>query len=226
MQNKKAVVLLSGGLDSAACLYWALNRGYKCFALNILYGQRHAREAVFAKALCKKTGASFTQVKIALPWLAGATSLVGGKAALPDEPLDKIKNAGRIPSTYVPARNLVFMSLAASLADSIGAAAIIAGPNAVDFSGYPDCRPQFYKPLAKAVNAGTRAGAQGRPIKILTPLLRLSKARIAKLAARLGVPFEMTWTCYKGGKKPCGRCDACKLRAQGFKEAGLKDGGL
>ena len=211
--------MLSGGLDSATCLYWALKKGYKCAALNIDYGQRHAKEKVFAKALCKKLGVPFTAVKLDLPWLAGATLLVGCKKALPDEPLGKIKNAARLPSTYVPARNLVFMAIAASLADSIGASAIIAGPNAVDFSGYPDCRPQFYKPLAKAIKEGTRCV----DIQLLTPLIKLSKAQITKLASKLGVPFAMTWTCYKGAQQPCGRCDACKLRAQGFKEAGLKD---
>ena len=217
--NKTAVILFSGGLDSATCLYWALKKGWKCTALNIDYGQRHAKEKFFAEALCKKLGVKFTAIKLDLPWLPGATSLVGCKKALPDEPLGKIKNAARLPSTYVPARNLMFMAVAASLADSIGAAAIIAGPNAVDFSGYPDCRPQFYRPLAKAIQEGTRCNK----IKILTPLIKLSKAQITKLAHELGVPFAMTWTCYHGAKKPCGRCDACKLRAQGFKEAGLED---
>jgi 7-cyano-7-deazaguanine synthase len=123
----------------------------------------------------------------------------------------------------VPARNLIFMSLAASLADSVGAQAVIAGPNAVDFSGYPDCRPQFYKPLEKVFKEGTRAGAQGGEIKIITPLINMSKAQISMLASKLGVPFKMTWSCYGGGAKPCGKCDACKLRAEGFKKAGVKD---
>lgn len=219
MPNKKAVVLLSGGLDSAACLYWAIKKGYDCTALNISYGQRHGKESKYAAALCRKKNVKFVKINLDLPWLKGATSLVGKSAKIPDEPLAAIKNAKRVPSTYVPARNLVFISVAASLADACGAAAVIAGPNAVDFSGYPDCRPQFYKPLAKAVREGTRCKA----IKILTPLIRMNKAQITKLAQKLGVPFSMTWTCYIGGAKPCGKCDACKLRGAGFKAAGIKD---
>ncbi|MDR0645477.1 MAG: 7-cyano-7-deazaguanine synthase QueC [Elusimicrobiota bacterium] len=222
-KDRKVIVLLSGGLDSAVCLYWALDKGYKCAALNISYGQRHEKETFYAHALCKKRKVKLTKIKINLPWLEGATSLVGKNAVIPDEPLKKIKSAGRIPSTYVPARNLIFMSLAASMADSTGAQKIIAGPNAIDFSGYPDCRPQFYKPLEKVFKEGTRAGACGKEIKIITPLIKMSKTQIVRLAVKLGVPFNMTWSCYSGGKKPCGKCDACKLRAEGFKKAGIKD---
>lgn len=221
-KEKKAVVLFSGGLDSTTCLYWALDKGYKCYALNVKYGQKHSREALSARAICKKLGVELTEIKLDFPWLAQATSLVG-KGEIPDESLDAIKNKNRIPSTYVPARNLVFVAIAASLADSIDAEAIIAGPNAIDYSGYPDCRPEFYEPLAKAVKEGTRKGVKDGKIKIVTPLLKLSKAQIAKLGKKLKVPFAMTWSCYKGGKKPCGKCDACKLRAEGFKAAGIKD---
>jgi len=222
-KQKTAVVLFSGGLDSTTCLYWALKRGYKCTALNIFYGQRHSREMQSAKAIAKKLGVKLIQVKLNLPWLEKACSLVGKNHKIPDEPMSVIKNKSRIPSTYVPARNLVFMSVAASLADSVGADAIIAGPNAIDYSGYPDCRPQFYKPLAKAVKEGTKSGVSGAPIEIVTPLLRLSKAQIVKLGSSLGVPFGMTWSCYNGGKKPCGKCDSCKLRAEGFAAAGIED---
>lgn len=222
-EQKTAVVLFSGGLDSTTCLYWALEKGYKCIALNIFYGQRHSREVLSAKAICKKLGVKFIPVKINLPWLEAASSLVGKNHKIPNEDMSVIKNTSRIPSTYVPARNLVFMSVAASLADSIGAQAIVAGPNAIDYSGYPDCRPEFYRPLAKAVKEGTKNGVTGKPIKILTPLLKLSKAEIAKLGSKLGVPFSMTWSCYNGGAKPCGKCDACKLRAEGFALAGIKD---
>lgn len=221
-KTKKAVVLFSGGLDSTTCLYWALAKGYKCYALNIKYGQKHCRESLSARAICKKLGVELTEIKLNLPWLARATSLVG-KAAIPDEPLAIIKDKSRIPSTYVPARNLIFVAIAASLADSIDAEAVIAGPNAIDYSGYPDCRPEFYEPLAKAVKEGTRKGVKDGKIKIITPLLKLSKAEIAKLGKKLKVPFSMTWSCYRGGKKPCGKCDACKLRAEGFKKAGIKD---
>lgn len=223
-KEKIAVVLFSGGLDSTTCLYWALDKGYKCVALNILYGQRHSKEAACAKEICKKLGVELIEVKLNLPWLAAATSLVGKKHKIPNESLKEIKDASRIPSTYVPARNLMFVSVAASLADSLNASAVIAGPNAIDYSGYPDCREEFYKPLAETIKEGTRAGASGKPIKILTPLIKMSKVKIAKLGHKLGVPFGLTWSCYEGGKKPCGKCDACKLRAEGFEKAGLKDG--
>ncbi len=222
-KQKTAVVLFSGGLDSTTCLYWALDKGYKCHALNINYGQRHGREAASAREICKNLGVELTEIKLNFPWLEQATSLVGKKHMIPDESLEEIKNTKRIPSTYVPARNLVFVSVAASLADSINADAIVAGPNAIDYSGYPDCRPEFYEPLSKAVKEGTRKGVQGGNIKILTPLLKLSKAQIAKLGKKLKVPFSMTWSCYEGGRKPCGKCDACKLRAEGFRQAGIQD---
>lgn len=222
-KGKKAVVLFSGGLDSTTCLYWALDKGYDCVALNISYGQKHIKEITCAKKICTKLGVKMQSLNLTLPWLESATSLVGKNKALPTANLKEIHNKKRLPSTYVPGRNLLFVALAASYADSIGATAIIAGPNAVDYSGYPDCRPQFYKPLAKAVKEGTSGAISGKDIKIITPLLKLSKAQIAKLGAKLKVPFNLTWTCYKGGKKPCGKCDACLLRAQGFKEAGILD---
>ena len=222
-EPKKAVVLFSGGLDSTTCLYWALAKGYECIALNISYGQRHIKETACAKKICAKLGVKMQSITLSLPWLKQATSLVGKNKSLPKAKLEEIHNKKRLPSTYVPGRNLMFISLAASFADSIGASAIIAGPNAIDYSGYPDCRPQFYKPLAKAVKEGTSGAVCGKSIKILTPLLKLSKAQIAKLGAKLKVPFALTWTCYKGGSKPCGKCDACLLRAQGFKEAGILD---
>lgn len=223
IKAKKAVVLFSGGLDSTTCLYWALSKGYECVALNISYGQRHVKETSCAKKICSKLGVKMQSINLNLPWLKEATSLVGKNKTLPNADLKEIHNKKRLPSTYVPGRNLLFISLAASFADSIGAQVIIAGPNAVDYSGYPDCRPQFYKPLAKAVKEGTSGAISGKHIEILTPLLKLSKAQIAKLGAKLKVPFGLTWTCYKGGVKPCGKCDACRLRAQGFKEAGILD---
>ena len=222
-KTKKAVVLFSGGLDSTTCLYWALAKGYECVALNISYGQRHIKETTCAKKICSKLGVKMQSITLNLPWLKEATSLVGKNKSLPSSNLKDIYNKKRLPSTYVPGRNLLFISLAASYADSIGAQAIIAGPNAIDYSGYPDCRPQFYKPLSKAVKEGTSGALSGENIEILTPLLKLSKAQIAKLGAKLKVPFSLTWTCYKGGAKPCGKCDACLLRAQGFKEAGILD---
>ncbi len=220
-ETKKAIILFSGGLDSSTCLYWALKKGYKCIALNVFYGQRHKKEIQSARAICKKLGVELLDIKLPLVWLEGATSLVGNKE-LPSQNLSKIKD-GHIPSTYVPARNLIFAALGVSLAEARGAQAVILGANAIDYSGYPDCRPQFYAPLNKAVLAGTKCGVEGKKIKILTPLLHMTKAQIVRLGLKLGVPFSMTWSCYKGGKKPCGVCDSCRLRAQGFWQARAED---
>jgi 7-cyano-7-deazaguanine synthase len=217
-------VLLSGGLDSATCLYWAVAKGYDCRALCISYGQRHDREIESSRKIAKCAGIPFTHLKLDLPWLK-SSSLVDSSKKIPDTPLEKIGSGG-IPSTYVPGRNLLFTSLAASWADAQGACAIVLGPNALDYSGYPDCRPEFYSALENAVAKGTAQGATGKKIKIVTPIIKLSKAQIAKLAVKLGVPVQYTWSCYRGGKKPCGHCDACRLRAKGFAEAGLEDPAL
>lgn len=219
----KAIVLLSGGLDSSTCLYWAKSKGYAVHALAVSYGQRHLREINAARAVAKAAGAQFTHVSLELPWLA-TSSLVNKKAKLPAIPLSRIGKEG-IPSTYVPGRNLLFASLAASLADSLGAQAIVIGANALDYSGYPDCRPEFYKALRIAAVRGTRF-ADGGTLKIRTPLINLDKAGIARLARRLKVPLELTWSCYAGGKTPCGACDSCKLRAAGFDRAGFPDPAL
>lgn len=221
--HKKAVVLFSGGLDSTTCLYWALSRGYTCETLTVTYGQRHAREIKSAQKIAEKLGIKTHFLDIKLPWLTGC-SLTNPAQELPNVPVEQIA-AGGIPSTYVPGRNLLFLSLAGSLADSIDADAIIAGPNAVDFSGYPDCTPAFYTAAAQALNHGTKKGVtQG--LEVLAPLMYLTKADIVRLAADLKVPFELTWSCYAGGDKPCGTCDSCKLRARGFLEAGVKDTAL
>ncbi len=219
----KAVVLLSGGLDSSTCLFWAKSRGYRCRALSVLYGQRHARELRSARAVARQATVPLSVIRLRLPWLSVSSLL--GRGRLPDVPLPRIGSGG-IPSTYVPARNTLLLSLAASLADSIGASAIVTGANALDYSGYPDCRPAFHKAFQKALKAGTRSGTEGRGIRVLAPLVSLDKAAIVRLAKRLGVPLKSTWSCYAGGSKPCGRCDSCKLRAKGFSEAGLPDPAL
>jgi len=223
--KKKAIVLFSGGLDSTTALCWALSKGYECRALSFDYGQRHDRENRSARAIARRLGVELHEIKLDFPWF-DTCSLVNPKLKLPDVKLSKIGRKGDIPSTYVPGRNLVFASIGFSYADAIGADAIVLGPNVVDYSGYPDCRPEFYRALAKAAGYGTRRGANGRPIKILTPLIKLSKAGIAKLGVRLKAPLELTWSCYSGGSRPCGHCDSCKLRAKGFAEAGLKDPAL
>ena len=221
--SKKAIVLLSGGLDSTTCLYWAISQGYTCEALSVSYGQRHERELACAKAVCEKLGVKHQVVKLNLPWLS-ASSLVDVAKPLPDVAVEKIPHMG-IPSTYVPGRNLLFLAVAGSLLDVVNADAIVAGPNAIDFSGYPDCTPAFFKAAGEALNRGTSRGVS-EGIEVLAPLMRLSKAEIVKLADELKVPFELTWSCYAGGEKPCGKCDSCKLRAKGFEEAGIHDTAL
>lgn len=221
--NKKAIVLFSGGLDSTTCLYWAISQGYTCETLTVTYRQRHAREITSAKKIAEKLGVKTHFIDVKLPWLA-SSSLVDAAQALPTHTLAEIEQHG-IPSTYVPGRNLMFLSMAGSLLDSVDADAIIAGPNAVDFSGYPDCTPEFYQAAADALNRGTKKGVT-EGIEVLAPLMYLSKTDIVRLADQLHVPFELTWSCYAGGEKPCGVCDSCQLRAKGFAEAGVHDTSL
>lgn len=222
-KRKKAIVLFSGGLDSTTCLYWALAKGYECETLTVSYGQKHDREVRAAAEIAKRLGVKHTLINLAFPWLA-SSSLVDKNQSIPDQPIEQIES-GHIPSTYVPGRNLVFLSVAASLLDAVHADAIVAGPNAIDFSGYPDCMPDFFKAAAAAINLGTERGVRDG-VEVLAPLMRLNKSQIVQLGARLHVPFELTWSCYAGGDRPCGHCDSCKLRAKGFAEAGVKDGGV
>ncbi|MEW6009004.1 MAG: 7-cyano-7-deazaguanine synthase QueC [Candidatus Omnitrophota bacterium] len=214
-KDKKAIVLLSGGLDSATTLYLAKAEGYRITCLIFDYGQRHKREINSALKLARCAGCDFNIIKLGLP--KGSSSLLDRKIKIPRSAF------GGIPSTYVPARNLIFLSIATSFAESIKADNIFIGANAIDFSGYPDCRPKFYRILNQLIKTGTKAGVEGRPIKILTPLIKKSKKEIIRLGRKLNVPYELTWSCYKGGKRPCGVCESCFLRKKGFNEAGLKD---
>ena len=208
--SKKAVVLLSGGIDSATCLYLAKREGFAPYCLAFDYGQRHLREIESAKKIARGAGAKFLACKINLPWKG--SSLI--------EPGRKIPGRSRgIPSTYVPARNIIFLSFALSCAEAIRAKAIFIGANAVDFSGYPDCRPGFYRAFRNAA----KAGIENKNIRIFTPLIEKTKSEIIKLGESLGVPYELSWSCYRGGRKPCGACDSCRLRAKGFREAGAQD---
>lgn len=207
------VVLLSGGLDSATTLYQVLAEGRRAVGLAFDYGQRHVRELRSARAIARHARCPLTVVRFTLPWRAG--SLVDREASLPRQ-----ARRGRVPSTYVPARNIVFLSFAVSLAESLGAREICYGANQVDFSGYPDCRAAFVKAFERAVVAGTVAGSK---LTIRAPLLRLSKADIVRRAVRLGVPLHLTWSCYAGGERPCGACDSCRFRAAGFRAAGIAD---
>ena len=215
---KKSIVLLSGGLDSAVTLYFAKKRGYQCHALIFDYGQRHRKEIRHAQSIARRAGCLYQVVTIALPWKGSA--LLDKKIGLPK---NRSLDARDIPVTYVPARNIIFLSFAASYAEAVGARTIFIGANAIDYSGYPDCRPEFFKALANALNRGMKSGVQGRRLKIETPLVRMSKAQIVRLAVKLGVPLKLTWSCYSGGETPCGLCDSCRLREKGFREAGIKD---
>lgn len=220
--GRQAVVLLSGGLDSATTLYFARSRGYKCFCLVFDYGQRHKREIESAKKIARAANCPYEILKISLPWRGSA--LLDKKIKIPKlTNLRTYELTNKIPSTYVPARNIIFLSFALSYAEAIGAQTIFIGANAVDFSGYPDCQPEFYAAFSKVIATGTKAGAEKRRIRILTPLINKSKAQIIRLGKKLGVPFELTWSCYEGGRVPCGKCDSCYFRAKGFKDLGIRD---
>lgn len=210
---KKAVVLLSGGLDSTTALYWAKAKGYKAICLSIQYGQRHRRELIAARKIARLSNSALHEVDIKLPWLKDS-SLVNKALRLPNLPLARI-GKGPIPTTYVPGRNTIFLALAASLADAAQADAVVIGANALDYSGYPDCRGGYLRAMERALRAGTRRPA----LKLLAPLLSLDKAGIWRLGGRVGAPLDLTWSCYAGGRTPCGRCDSCKLREKGFDEA-------
>ncbi|MCD6413148.1 MAG: 7-cyano-7-deazaguanine synthase QueC [Elusimicrobia bacterium] len=210
--KKKAVVLLSGGLDSSTTLYLAKSRGWDVHCLIFSYGQRHSREVKSAVSIAKKTRSSYSLVNINLPWCG--SSLIDKSKKIPPGKIGR----ERIPSTYVPGRNTIFLSYAFSFCEAKKIPAIFIGANAVDFSGYPDCRPCYYRAFNRLLEHASVAG-----VKIVTPLIRKSKRDIVLLGHKLGVPFEMTWSCYRGGDKPCGDCDSCRLRAKGFEDAGLAD---
>lgn len=219
---RKAIVLLSGGLDSATTLYIAKKQGFGCSCLIFDYGQRHKREIESAERIAQGAKCNWQVIKINLPWRGSALldkkiKISWGTGALGHQ------GTRVIPTTYVPARNTIFLSFALSYAEAAGAKAIFIGANSVDFSGYPDCRPEFYAAFSKVIATGTKAGAEKRRIEIKTPLINKTKAQIIKLGEKLGVPFVLTWSCYKGGRRPCGKCDSCYFRAKGFQEAGIKD---
>ncbi len=211
-ERPKAIVLLSGGLDSATTLYYALHQGYEVRALVFDYGQRHKKEIMAAKAVARAVGAAVEIVRIAMPWKG--SSLLDAAINVPVRGVRQ----GVIPSTYVPARNIIFVSFAASFAEAIGARVIMIGANALDYSGYPDCRPEFFRSFQKTLDVGLKAGVEHHGVRIETPLIRMSKAQIIRLGLKLGVPYSKTWSCYQGGPKPCGVCDSCRLRQKGFKE--------
>jgi 7-cyano-7-deazaguanine synthase len=222
--NKKAVCLLSGGLDSATCLALARRDGFDCYALSFDYGQRHIAELDAARRIAAANGATAHRV-------ATIDLRVFGHSALTDDIAvpkgrDETQMGEGIPITYVPARNTIFLSFALAWAEVLEASDIFIGVNALDYSGYPDCRPEFIEAFEKMSNLATKTGVEGiTRMNIHTPLIRLSKAEIVRLGAELGVPFGLTHSCYDpdAAGHPCGECDSCLLRAKGFREAGIAD---
>lgn len=217
---KRAVVLLSGGLDSATAAAMAQREGWELFALTLKYGQVHQAELRAARRVAEALGVS-RHVELEVDLKAfGGSSLTGDG----DIPKDDLGHAG-IPSTYVPARNTVFLSLALAWAEVLDAERIVIGVNAVDYSGYPDCRPEFIAAFEYLASLATKAGVEGRPLRLFTPLQHLTKAGIIRLGTELGVDYSLTHSCYDPGpdERPCGHCDSCLLRARGFAEAGLQD---
>ena len=224
----KAVVLLSGGLDSYTAAAAARRDGYELFALTVSYGQTHVRELESARAVAAALGvARHIELDVNLAAFGGS-SLVGVGAVPTDRP--ELESAAQgeaadIPSTYVPARNTIFLSLALAWAEVTGSEAIVIGVNALDYSGYPDCRPEYLDAFVRLASLATRAGVEGRPFQVLAPLLHLSKAEIIRLGMQLGLDYGLTHSCYAprvdGG--PCRHCDSCRLRARGFADAGFAD---
>ena len=215
-----AVVLVSGGLDSATCLAIARSEGHDCHALSFSYGQRHSAELAAAARVSERLGARQHRVMNIDLAAFGGSALTDASIAVPETPTTGI------PVTYVPARNTVFLSLALAWAEVLGARDIYIGVNAVDYSGYPDCRPEFVAAFEKMANLATRAGVEGTaPVRIRTPLISLTKAEIIRRGTALGVAFEDTVSCYQADVegRACGRCDSCRLRREGFIAAGLAD---
>jgi len=218
--SKKAIILLSGGLDSLTTLAIAKQQGFKCYALHVIYGQRHASETHAAK---KKIAdfhqvESFRQINIDMSWLK-SSALTNHSLTIPEQRTDGI------PVTYVPARNTIMMSLAVAWAETVEANDVFLGVNAVDYSGYPDCRPEYIQAYETMVNLGIKSAVEGEPFHIHTPLIQLSKEDIILKGLMLGVDYSMSVSCYQADAdgRACGKCDSCDLRQKGFEKAGVKD---
>ncbi|PAX47078.1 7-cyano-7-deazaguanine synthase QueC [Brunnivagina elsteri] len=218
----KAVILLSGGLDSSTVLYQALADGYDCYVMSFDYQQRHKRELESAFAVAKKAGVTQHQlVNFDLrQW--GGSALTDNKLDLPVQ-RSLTEMSQDIPITYVPARNTIFLSFALAYAETIAAERVYIGINALDYSGYPDCRPDYINAMQSVFRLGTKQGREGQPISIIAPLIHLKKTEIIQLGNKLGVPWELTWSCYAGNEAACGICDSCRLRLAAFAELGFKD---
>lgn len=216
---KKAVVVLSGGLDSTTCMGIANQEGFELYPLTFSYGQRHSREVVQAKKV-----AAYYRVKdhrivnIDFFKQIGGSALTDTSIGVPQD-----GDGSDIPVTYVPARNMIFLSLASAYAEVLGAETIFIGVSSVDYSGYPDCRPEFIDSMNRTINLATKTGVTSRGLSIQAPLMHLTKKETIELGTRLAVPYQLTTSCYNGGDKACGTCDSCRLRIKGFQEAGLID---
>lgn len=226
MRNKikKAIVLLSGGIDSATCAAIANDRGFALSALTFSYGQKHNVELEFAKKLCESFEIK-NHILINIPAEIFASSALSGISGI-DVPKNRdIASEKDIPATYVPGRNILFLSYALSYAESIDARDIFIGANAIDYSGYPDCRPEFISSFEKMANTGTKAGINGDPFKIHAPLISMKKSEIIKTGTKLGLDYSLTHSCYDPDNSgaSCGKCDSCLLRITGFREAGIPD---
>ncbi len=222
----RALVLLSGGLDSTVCLAIAAREASSVTAVTVDYGQRHRVELEGAAKVVDALGVEQLVVQLDLSaW--GGSALTDDAVAVPDyAAIPSGGTSGAIPPTYVPARNLIFCALACGIAESRQCDSVYLGVNALDYSGYPDCRPEFVAAFQQAAALGLKRGVEGRPLEFRTPLMRLTKAQIVALGVELGAPLELTWSCYRGGVAPCESCDSCMLRAKGFSEAGLTDPAL
>lgn len=219
---KRAVVLLSGGLDSYTAAAIAAAEGYELYALSVRYGQIHAREIIAARAVAAALKVQrHIELEVDLS-VFGGSALVGEGSIPKDRPLE---DQSSIPSTYVPARNTVFLSLALGWAEVVGAEAIVIGVNALDYPGYPDCRPEYLAAFENVAALATKAGVEGRPLRLLAPLVHASKAEIIQRGLALGLNYGLTHSCYDplADGRPCGRCDSCRLRAKGFEQAGVQD---
>lgn len=217
---KKAVVLLSGGLDSTTCLAIAKDQGYACYALSFDYGQKHRAELEAAKKIAKNFNATKHEIITLSIGSLGGSALTDNTIDIPD-----YKQSNDIPVTYVPARNTVFLSIALGWAEILNAEAIFIGVTAIDYSGYPDCRPEYIAAFQNLANFATKAGLEGKQINIETPLIKLSKSDIIKLGDTLGVDYSLTVSCYKANNdgEACGSCDSCTLRKKGFIDSIMQD---
>lgn len=220
-ENKKAVVLLSGGLDSSTCLAYANDQGYECYTLAIDYGQRHAAEIQASADIANHFAVKRHQVMPIDLTQIGGSALTDESMEVPDFGAEDTE----IPSTYVPARNTIFLSIALAYAEVVGADAMFIGVTAVDYSGYPDCRPEYIHAFETMANLATKAGIEGQKLQIKTPLIELSKAEIIQLGHGLGFDYGMTVSCYQADKqgRACGHCDSCHYRKQGFEQANIPD---